>query len=79
MDTKTEGTMRKQGKEMKQEAPNRCADCGAPARNFLCDRCAEICDQLTLRGEYWFRRIRPAHDPQAAQVTRRETRSSRIR
>lgn len=44
---------------MSQKTRNRCADCGAPTSSFLCDRCAQICDNLTLRGEYWFRRVRP--------------------
>lgn len=78
-DSETVITMRKQGTEMRKDTPNRCADCGAPTRSFLCDRCAEICDQLTQRGEYWFRRIRPAHEPEMAQVSQRGTRSSRMR
>lgn len=71
--------MRRQGTEMKQETPNRCADCGAPTKSFLCDRCAEICDQLTLRGEYWFRRIRAAHEPRVPLGSQSGPRSSRIR
>ncbi len=37
---------------------NRCADCGASTQDFLCPRCAEVCDKLTSRGEYWQRIIR---------------------
>jgi hypothetical protein len=71
--------MRKQGSEMKTKTLNRCADCGAPTKSFLCDRCAEICDHLTMRGEYWFRRIRPIQEPQVVQAPRRGDRSSRSR
>jgi hypothetical protein len=45
---------------MNQDPGNRCVDCGAPTQDFLCPRCAEICDKLTSRGEYWERTVRSA-------------------
>ena len=69
--------MRKPAMETKKDIPNRCADCGAPTEKFLCDRCAEICDHLTMRGEYWFRRIRPVQEPRTVRTPRRRDRPSR--
>jgi hypothetical protein len=77
--SETVNDMRKSRTEKSKDAPRRCADCGAVTESFLCDRCAEICDQLTVRGEYWFRRIRPAHEPRVVRVLERGTHSSRIR
>jgi hypothetical protein len=77
--SETVNNMRKSRTKTPKDAPHRCADCGAVTESFLCDRCAEICDQLTVRGEYWFRRIRPAHEPRVARVLQRGTHSSRIR
>lgn len=71
--------MRKSRADKAKETPHRCADCGAVTESFLCARCAEICDQLTVRGEYWFRRVRPAHEPRVDRVRDRGVRSSRIR
>lgn len=64
---------------MTNETRNRCADCGAPTTSFLCERCAQICDNLTVRGEYWFRRIRPVKRPRTPQIVRREDQTARIR
>jgi hypothetical protein len=64
---------------MTKETPNRCADCGASTASFLCDRCAQICDKLTVRGEYWFRRIRPVKRPRVSQAVHREEQLARIR
>lgn len=52
---RVERIMSRSTAKMTQDRPNRCADCGAPTPDFLCRRCAEICDKLTSRGEYWQR------------------------
>jgi hypothetical protein len=64
---------------MTKETRNRCADCGAPTPSFLCDRCAQICDNLTIRGEYWFRRIRPVKSPEKSRGVHAKRQPARIR
>lgn len=47
---------------MNRKSPHRCPDCGAPTDQFLCERCAEVCENLTASGEYyryWVHRYRP--------------------
>ncbi len=55
---------------------NRCADCGALTQDFLCPRCAEICDKLTSRGEYWQRTIRSEDRLGAQNTSNRKGRST---
>jgi hypothetical protein len=64
---------------MTKETRNRCADCGTPTSSFLCDRCAQICDNLTIRGEYWFRRIRPVKRPEKSRELHVKRQPARIR
>lgn len=64
---------------MTKETHNRCADCGAPTTSFLCARCAQICDNLTVRGEYWFRRIRPVKLPDDSRLVDRQEQPARTK
>lgn len=64
---------------MKRDTQNQCADCGAPTANFLCDRCAEICDALTATGEYWHRVRRPGQHELPAELIRNPRRPPRVR
>lgn len=48
---------------MTRTSPHRCPDCGTQTDNFLCERCAKVCENLTSSGEYyryWVRRYQPS-------------------
>ncbi len=40
-------------RQTKKPGHRPCADCGAPARQFLCERCIALCDALTAAGLYY--------------------------
>lgn len=48
---------------MIRNSPHRCPDCGSLTDKFLCERCAQVCENLTASGEYyryWVRRYQPS-------------------
>jgi hypothetical protein len=59
---------------MNRDPENRCVDCGALTQDFLCPRCAEICDKLTSRGEYWERTVHSADRLELPKHTARKGR-----